>query len=67
MTARNFRSQERNRQAAIDRLVALIAEAAERPTTRRPTRPSRGEKERRLGAKAHRGAIKRDRGNVRDE
>ena len=67
LNARRFRSQERNRQDAIERLVALIRDAAEVAAPRRATRPSRGERERRLGAKARRSGIKRDRGQVRDE
>ena len=61
ITAREFRSQERNRQEATDRLVALIAEAARIPVKRRPTRASFGERQRRLQSKSHRAATKRDR------
>ena len=57
--AQQFRSQERNRQDALDRLVALIRAAAEREIPRRPTRPTLGSKRRRLEAKSQRGAIKR--------
>ena len=39
--AQRYRSQERNRQDALDRLVALVRRAAEAPTPRRPTKPSR--------------------------
>ena len=56
--AQRYRTQERNRQDALDRLVALIRRAAEPPTPRRPTKPSRAAKERRLQAKAKRSAIK---------
>jgi ribosome-associated protein len=56
--AQRYRTQERNRQDALDRLVALIRRAAVPPTPRRPTKPSRAAKERRLQAKAKRGAIK---------
>ncbi len=59
ITARRFRSQERNREDALDRLVALLKRAAEPPTPRRATRPSRAVKRRRLDAKARRGAVKR--------
>jgi ribosome-associated protein len=57
--AQQFRSQERNRQDALDRLVALIRAAAVRDIPRRPTRPTLGSKRRRLEAKSQRGAIKR--------
>lgn len=63
LTANRFRTQERNRADAIERLVALIAKAAEPPPpTRRPTRPTRASKERRLTTKARRGTIKAGRG-----
>ncbi len=62
ITAREHRSQERNRQEAIDRLLALIATAAKVPIKRRPTRASYGERQRRLQSKSHRAATKRDRG-----
>jgi ribosome-associated protein len=61
--ARRFRSQERNRQDAVDRLVALIARAAAPPPPpRRPTRPGRAAVERRLEAKKRRARLKRTRG-----
>jgi ribosome-associated protein len=56
--AQRYRTQERNRQDALDRLVALVRRAAEPPVPRRPTKPSRAAKERRLQAKAKRSAIK---------
>ena len=43
--AQRYRTQERNRQDALDRLVALIRRAAEPPTPRRPTKPSRRRRE----------------------
>ena len=58
ITAQRFRSQERNRQDARDRLVALIRRAATPPRPRRPTRPSPGSRERRLADKALRGRLK---------
>jgi ribosome-associated protein len=64
--AQQFRSQERNRQDALDRLVALIREAARREIPRRPTRPTLGSKQRRLEAKSRRGALKRLRGDAED-
>jgi ribosome-associated protein len=58
ITAQRYRTQERNRQDALDRLVALIRRAAEPAAPRRPTKPSAAAKERRLQAKARRAAIK---------
>ena len=62
--AQRFRSQDRNREDALGRLLALIRRAAERPTTRRATRPSPAAVERRLDAKTRRGVTKRQRGSV---
>jgi len=58
LVAQQFRSQDRNRQDALDRLVAMIQEAAVPPVPRRPTRPTLGSKKRRLESKTRRGAIK---------
>jgi ribosome-associated protein len=54
-----FRSQERNRQEAMERLVELIQDAAKKPKVRRKTKPTRVSRERRLKNKRHRSAIKR--------
>jgi len=51
LESREHRTQGQNREAARARLVALIHQAALRPRTRRPTKPSRASKERRLTAK----------------
>ncbi len=59
ITANRFRTQERNRDDALARLVELLQQAARRPTPRRPTRVSRAVKRRRLDTKAKRGALKR--------
>jgi ribosome-associated protein len=59
ITARRFRSQERNREDARERLAALIRRAAEPPTPRRKTRPSHAQREERLTAKAKRAQTKR--------
>jgi len=64
--AQRFRTQERNRADAIDRLLNLLREAAVRPTPRRATRPSLGSKIRRLEGKKRRGDIKAKRGSTRD-
>jgi ribosome-associated protein len=66
LTANRFRTQEANRKDAVARLVALIAEAAERPKFRVPTRPTLGSKERRLESKTKRAAVKRMRGGRPD-
>src|SRR5690349_6329062 len=61
ITAHRFRSQDMNRRDAIDRLVALIREAATPQKHRRPTRPTRGSRQRRLESKRRHGEIKRSR------
>ena len=62
--ARRFRSQEKNRQDAVDRLIRLIQKAAERPTPRRKTRPTMASKKRRLNTKHRRSETKRMRRSV---
>jgi len=64
--ADRFRSQERNREDARERLVALVERALQRPKPRRPTRPTRGSKERRLASKKQRGQTKKLRGRPVD-
>ncbi|MBL7064120.1 MAG: aminoacyl-tRNA hydrolase [Anaerolineae bacterium] len=59
LKAQRFRTQERNQQDAIDRLVGLIREAAEKPRVRRKTRPTLASRRRRLEAKSRRGEKKR--------
>jgi ribosome-associated protein len=59
ITAARFRSQERNREDALARLVALLRKAAARPAPRKATRPSKAAKARRLDDKTRRGAVKR--------
>jgi ribosome-associated protein len=60
--AQRFRSQERNRADAIERLVDLLKEAMVRPTPRRPTKPTNASKQRRLEGKKRRSDIKARRG-----
>lgn len=60
--AQRYRTQERNRADAIDRLIELLREALVRPTPRRPTKPTFGSKQRRLEGKKRRGDIKARRG-----
>lgn len=64
--AQSNRSQERNKADALARLLALIAEAAERPKFRVKTRPSLSAKRRRTDSKVKRGDTKRLRGRVDD-
>lgn len=58
LSGQRFRSQERNRQDARDRLVDLLIEAAKVEIKRIPTRPSRGATRRRLTDKSLRGEVK---------
>ena len=67
LTAQRHRSQERNRQDAVDRLIALIQAAAVAPVKRRPTRPSAAARQRRLDGKARRSAVKAGRASPREE
>jgi ribosome-associated protein len=57
--ARRFRTQERNRQDALDRLVDLIRRAAKKPRARYKTKPTLAAKQRRLESKRRRGRIKK--------
>jgi ribosome-associated protein len=61
ISAQRFRTQERNREDARERLAAFIAAAMHVPKPRVATRPTRASKERRLSGKRERGTIKRDR------
>lgn len=62
--AKRFRTQERNRQDAIARLVELIRRATEKPKPRVATRPTLASKKRRLESKKQRAEVKRGRGAV---
>ena len=57
--AQNHRTQEKNRQDAIDRLCGMVRAAADEPKRRIPTRPGRAAKKRRLDEKKKRGALKK--------
>ena len=59
--ARRFRSQDKNRKDAIQRLIELIRKAAVKPKSRRKTKPSPAAKERRLLIKKKRAETKRRR------
>ena len=61
--AQRFRTQERNRADAIDRLLELLREAMIRPVPRRPTKPTLGSKKRRLEGKKRRSDVKAKRGS----
>jgi ribosome-associated protein len=52
------RSQKRNREEALERLVALVRAAARPPAKRKPTKPTRASKQRRLDSKKRHGALK---------
>ncbi len=62
--AQDERSQWRNRELATERLVEALREALRVPRKRKPTKPSKAAKERRLEAKKRRGQVKRLRRNV---
>ena len=62
--AHEFRTQEQNRQAARERLAALLRKAAQEPRVRRPTRPTAAAKEARADEKRRRGRIKRLRSTI---
>jgi ribosome-associated protein len=62
ITAQTHRSQQRNREEALARLVDLIQRATHVAKPRRPTRPTRASKERRLEAKSRRAGVKSLRG-----
>ena len=64
ITARRFRTQEANREDARRRLAELIAEAHIVRAKRKPTRPSRAAKAKRVDAKRQRSAVKQARGKV---
>lgn len=64
--ARQYRTQEQNRKAALEKLVKLIQEAAKEPSVRRETKPPLRAKERRLENKRQRSEIKRLRKNIID-
>ena len=67
--ARRYRTQEGNREDAIRRFSELVRKALERPIKRKPTKPSKASKEKRLQEKKRRSEIKRGRskGSVENE
>jgi len=67
INAERFRTQERNRRDALERLIQLIRKAAQPQKRRRPTRPTKGSVQRRLEGKRRKGAVKRLREKVGPE
>ena len=65
--SREHRTQSQNREAARERLAALIRQAAVRPKSRRKTKPSKAARERRLVSKVQRSRVKAGRGRVTGE
>jgi ribosome-associated protein len=61
LSAQRFRTQDRNREDARERLAAVIVAALTAPKKRVATKPTKGSKERRLGAKRERSTVKRHR------
>ena len=67
VTAREHRTQERNRREALARLIEFIRRAATRPKPRKATKPPLASKRRRLESKTIRGRLKRARGKPGEE
>ncbi len=64
LKAQQYRTQEQNREDALNRLVALIREAVKVEKKRRPTKPTRSSQRKRIEQKKQRGSIKSMRGKV---
>lgn len=67
LKSQESRSQERNRQAALERLVALLTRLDKKKKPRIPTKPGRKTTAKRLDAKSRRGDLKKSRQKVRDD
>ncbi|MCP9319067.1 aminoacyl-tRNA hydrolase [Acetobacter persici] len=67
ITARNYRTQQQNREDATQRLAELIRQAAHKQAYRVPTRPGKGARQRRLDGKARRSSIKQGRSKRFDD
>ena len=67
VVAQSERSQLRNRDEAVTRFAAIVAQALVVPKTRRPTRPTKAAKRERLDEKRKRGALKKERKRRDDE
>ena len=66
LTSQRFRDQRRNVEDCLDKLAAMLAQVADAPAPRRPTRPGRASAERRLREKRTRSTIKSQRGRPND-
>jgi ribosome-associated protein len=66
VTSSATRDQLKNRDDATSKLALIVRAALDRPKPRRPTKPSRGVKRRRIADKRHRAEIKRNRGSPKD-
>ncbi len=64
--AQSFRSQEKNRAEAVERLIAIVRSVAVPPKPRRATKPTRASQRRRVQRKVQQGEVKRLRGKVQD-
>lgn len=64
--SQSARSQEKNRNEALQRLAILIRKATIRPTKRKPTRPSKASRAKRVDQKTRRGRLKQMRGRIDD-
>ena len=62
--AQRFRSQDKNREDALERLRELIIQAGHTPKKRRPTKPSRSSQKKRVDSKTRRGQVKSLRGKI---
>jgi ribosome-associated protein len=65
--ARQFRTREQNRRAALERLIRLIQSADQKPKARHPTRPTTASRQRRMAQKKKHGEIKRLRRSIPEE
>lgn len=65
--AQQYRTREKNRQAALDRLQELIKTVSVVPKARKPTRPTKNSQKRRMDSKTHRGKTKQLRGRVDEQ
>ena len=64
ITAQRHRTQGQNRRDALDRLIDLIRRAAVTPRVRRPTKPTKASRQRRVEAKKHRAGLKQRRARL---
>ena len=67
LKAQRFRTQEKNRDDALSRLQELIKSAGVRQKVRRPTKPTKGSKAKRMDSKTKRGKTKSLRGRITEE